>query len=309
MLRSLQPLFPYLKRYRLGYFWGGLSVICNNATAILIPLVVGRAIDDLKTGVTRGKMAHYAFLLLVIAGTKGIFTFLTRWIVIGISRDIELDLRNDLFRQLERLSWAWYQRTRTGDIMARVTNDLNAVRMLLGPAFMYSANTVFFTVGALVFMNRMSPKLTVYAFLPLPVVSVVIQYFGRRIHERFERIQAQFSDISARAQENFSVARVIRAYVQEQAEINAFERSNREYIGRSLKLVRLLGMLWPTLEMMLGFSIVLVRAGRPGRYSRKNGIWRLRGVQSVHGAAYLAGNRPRMGGQHLSARHGVFAAH
>ncbi|MGA3209988.1 MAG: ABC transporter ATP-binding protein [Terriglobales bacterium] len=258
MLRSLRPLLPYLKRYRLGYLWGGLSVVCNNATAILIPLVVGRASEDLKTGVTRDKMSHYALLLLVIVSTKGLFTFLMRWIVIGISRDIELDLRNDLFRQLERLSWSWYQRTRTGDIMARVTNDLNAVRNLLGPAFMYSANTLFFTVGALVFMCRMNPKLTVYAFLPLPVVSVLIQYFGRRIHDRFERIQAQFSDISARAQENFSAARVIRAFVQEKAEINAFEKSNREYIGRSLKLVRLLGMLWPTLEMMLGFAIVLV---------------------------------------------------
>jgi ATP-binding cassette subfamily B protein len=142
--------------------------------------------------------------------------------------------------------------------MARATNDLNAVRMLLGPAIMYSANTVVFTAGALAFMLSISPKLTLYAFLPLPVVSITIQYFGRQIHERFERIQAMFSDISARAQENFSGARVIRAYVQEEAEIAAFETSNKEYIARSLKLVRLMGMLWPTLETMLGFAIVLV---------------------------------------------------
>ncbi len=147
---------------------------------------------------------------------------------------------------------------RTGDIMARVTNDLNAVRMLLGPAIMYSANTLVFTALALWFMLRRSPKLTFYAFLPLPVVSVVIQYFGRRIHERFERIQAMFSDISARAQENFSGARVIRAYVQEEAEIASFETANQEYIKRSLKLVRLMGMLWPTLELMLGLAMVLV---------------------------------------------------
>jgi ATP-binding cassette subfamily B protein len=142
--------------------------------------------------------------------------------------------------------------------MARATNDLNAVRMLLGPAIMYSANTIVFTAGALIFMLSISPKLTFYAFLPLPAVSIVIQYFGRRIHERFERIQAMFSDISARAQENFSGVRVIRAYVQEQAEIAGFESSNREYIARSLKLVRLMGMLWPTLETMLGLAIVLV---------------------------------------------------
>jgi ATP-binding cassette subfamily B multidrug efflux pump len=132
------------------------------------------------------------------------------------------------------------------------------VRMLLGPAIMYSANTVVFTAGALAFMLSISPRLTLYAFLPLPIVSITIQYFGKRIHERFERIQAMFSEISARAQENFSGARVIRAYVQEEPEIAGFETSNREYIARSLKLVRLMGMLWPTLETMLGFAIVLV---------------------------------------------------
>ena len=142
--------------------------------------------------------------------------------------------------------------------MARATNDLNAVRMLLGPAIMYSANTIVFTAGALAFMLSISPKLTLYAFLPLPIVSIVIQYFGRRIHERFEKIQAMFSEISARVQENFSGVRVVRAYVQERAETAAFEKSNREYIARSLKLVRLMGMLWPTLETMLGLAIVLV---------------------------------------------------
>ena len=142
--------------------------------------------------------------------------------------------------------------------MARATNDLNAVRMLLGPAIMYSANTMVYTAGALAFMISISPWLTLYTFLPLPAVSVVIQTFGRRIHERFERIQAMFSDISARAQENFSGARLIRAYVQEDAEIRAFEAENQEYIRRSLKLVRLMGMLWPTLELMLGCAVVLV---------------------------------------------------
>ena len=142
--------------------------------------------------------------------------------------------------------------------------------MLLGPAILYTANTIVFTAGALVFMLSISPKLTIYAFLPLPVVSIVVQYFGKRIHERFERIQAMFSDISARAQENFSGARVIRAYVQEEPEITAFEASNREYIARSLKLVRLMGMLWPTLEIMLGFAIVLVLwlGGREVLYRR-----------------------------------------
>ena len=256
--KSLRPLVPYLKRYKSGLLWGGLCVLFNNGIWILFPQVIRRAVDALSHGVTRQKLLTYSLLVVAVALAKGIFQFLTRWVVIGISRDIEFDLRNDLFAHLERLSYSYYQRNRTGDIMAKATNDLNAVRMLLGPAIMYSANTIVFTAGALAFMLAISPKLTLYAFLPLPIASIVIQYFGRQIHERFERIQAMFSDISARAQENFSGARVIRAYVQEQAEITAFEGANQEYIRRSLGLVRLMGMLWPTLELMLGVAVVIV---------------------------------------------------
>jgi ATP-binding cassette, subfamily B, multidrug efflux pump len=256
--KSLRPLVPYLKRYRRGLMLGGLCVLFNNGIWILFPQVLRRAINALNEGVTREKLATYALMVIAVALAKGVFQFLTRWVVIGISRDIEFDLRNDLFLHLERLSYSYYQRNRTGDIMAKATNDLNAVRNLLGPAIMYSANTIVFTAGALAFMLAISPKLTLYAFLPLPVASIIIQYFGRRIHERFERIQAMFSDISARAQENFSGARVIRAYVQEEAEIAAFESANQEYIRRSLGLVRLMGMLWPTLELMLGIAAVIV---------------------------------------------------
>src|SRR5271156_5097997 len=256
--QGLRPLVPYLKRYRGGLVWGAFCVLFNNGIWILFPQVLRRAINDLHSGVTRHKLLTYSLIIIAIALIKGLFQFLTRWVVIGISRDIEFDLRNDLFAHLERLSYSYYQRNRTGDIMARATNDLNAVRMLLGPAIMYTANTLVFTAGALGFMLAISPKLTIFAFLPLPIASIVIQYFGRRIHERFERIQAMFSDISARAQENFSGARVIRAYVQEEAEIASFESANQEYIARSLKLVRLMGMLWPSLEFMLGLAIVLV---------------------------------------------------
>jgi len=258
MFKNLRPLFPYLRKYR-GTFWvGALCVLCNSSVWILFSLVIKQAIDDLNTGVTVHKLWLYSAKLLAVAGTRAIFQFLTRWILIGASREIEFDLRNDLFRHLERLSYGFYQRTRTGDIMARATNDLNAVRMLVGPGIMYTANTIVFTAGALAVMLRMSPRLTLFAFLPLPIVSIVVQHFGRKIHERFERIQAMFSDISAKAQENFSGARLIRAYVQEQAEIESFERQNTEYIGRSLKLVRLMGMLWPTLETLLGVAIVIV---------------------------------------------------
>ena len=258
MFKNLRPLFPYLRKYRVTFLLGALCVLCNNSVWILFPLVIRRAIDELNIGVTRHKLLTYSALLLAVAGTKAIFQFLTRWILIGVSREIEFDLRNDLFTHLEQLSYSFYQRTRTGDIMARATNDLNAVRMLVGPGIMYTANTVVFTAGALAFMLSISPKLTLFAFLPLPIVSIVVQYFGRKIHERFERIQAMFSDISARAQENFSGARLIRAYVQEKWEIENFERENEEYIARSLKLVRLMGMLWPTLETLLGVAVVIV---------------------------------------------------
>src|SRR5689334_4199237 len=255
---NLRPLLPYVKKYRSGFLVGAVCVLLNNGTYILFPQVIQRAVDGLNHGIDWHKLLLYSLLLVAVVLIKGVFQFLTRWIMIGISREIEFDLRNDLFRHLESLSYSFYQRTRTGDIMAKATNDLNAVRMLLGPAIMYTANTIVFTLGALAFMLKISPRLTLYAFLPLPAISIVIQYFGRRIHERFERIQAMFSDISARAQENFSGVRVIRAYGQEKAEIAGFETSNREYIARSLKLVRLMGMLWPTLETMLGLAIVLV---------------------------------------------------
>ncbi len=258
MLRDLRPLFPYMKKHRLGYVLGGVAVVLGQGIWILFPQVIRHAINALGSGVTRGQLFTYALLLVGLALVKGVFQFLTRWILIGISREIEFDLRNDLFRHLERLSYSYYQRTRTGDIMARATNDLNAVRMLLGPALMYPANTLVFAVGALAWMYRMNPHLTFYAFLPLPVVSLMVHYLGKQIHQRFERIQAMFSDISAKAQENFAGARVVRAFAQEQAEIASFESANREYIARSLRLVRMQGMLWPTLETMLGLSIALV---------------------------------------------------
>jgi ATP-binding cassette, subfamily B, multidrug efflux pump len=254
--KSLRPLKPYLWKYRWQYLFSLFTVVANNAIWVQFPLVIGMAIDDLNRGTTRN-ITRYALLLLAITCGKGVFQFLMRWKMIGISREIEFDLRNDLFTHLESLPYSYYQRNRTGDIMARATNDLNAVRNLLGPAIMYSANTIGFMAFALYNMWHISPRLMLFAFLPLPIASVLVQNLARKIHERFERIQAMFSDISARAQENFSGARVVRAYAQEEAEIRSFEGANQEYIARSLRLVRLMGMLWPTLEAMLALGIVL----------------------------------------------------
>jgi ATP-binding cassette subfamily B protein len=258
MFSDMAPLFGYMRRYRWGYLWGTLSCVATNIVAVQFPRVLGMAVDALQKGsATRATVLLFAGLLVGISLIKGIFLYSQRWIMIGISREIEFDLRNDLFRTLEYQDSGFYQRYRTGDIMARMTNDLNAVRMLLGPALMYSANTVFLTVFAVFFLLRISPYLTLVALAPMPIASILVQYFGSRIHDRFERIQASFSEISSQAQENYSGVRLIRAFAREESQIGLFERLNRRYIARALRLVQLMGMLWPTLEFILGISMVI----------------------------------------------------
>ena len=275
MFRDLRPLFAYMRRYRWGYVWGTLSCIAANALWVLFPQVLQMAIDGigghwaihpkilqtavdaLSHGSTSSKVLIFASLLVLIALIKGIFLYSQRWVLIGISREIEYDLRNDLFRKLEKQDTDFYQRYRTGDIMARMTNDLSAVRMLLGPALMYSANTIFFTVFALFFLLNISPWLTLVAWAPMPLASILVQYFGSRIHDRFERIQASFSEISSQAQENYSGARLVRAFAREKSQISLFEKLNLQYIARSLRLVQIMGMLWPTLECILGISMII----------------------------------------------------
>jgi ATP-binding cassette subfamily B multidrug efflux pump len=257
MLERLRPLFPYLKRYWKSYVWGGLALLIYNSSKVLIPLLIGRAVKDIQHNLNAATIEANAARIIGVALVSGTFLYLMRQIIIGASREIEYDIRNDLFAHLSLQPPSFFQRHRTGDIMARSTNDLNAVRQLLGPAIMYSANTVVFTAAALPFMLRISPRLTMYAFVPLPIASVLVQYFGALIHKRFERIQASFSDISAQAEENFSGARLIRAFAQENAQIAEFETANNEYIRRSLLLARLMAMLWPTLEFVLGMSLMI----------------------------------------------------
>jgi ATP-binding cassette subfamily B protein len=257
MFGDLAPLYSYMRRYRWGYVRGTLACVATNTVAVLFPTVLGMAVDAIKNGTTRRHILFLALLLVGINLIKGIFMYAQRWILIGISREIEFDLRNDLFKKLETQDTSFYQYYRTGDIMARMTNDLNAVRMLLGPGLMYSVNTIFLSIFALVFMLHISPWLTLVALAPTPLASIFVQYVGRKIHERFERIQASFSDISAQAQENYSGVRLIRAFAREESQIGLFERLNRQYIGRALRLVQLMGMLWPTLEFILGISMVI----------------------------------------------------
>jgi len=229
-----------------------------NGFKVTIPLVIGAAVDGMNHGFIHHRPIFYALLLMAVSAVSGTFLYLARQILIGTSREIEYDMRNDLFRNLERQSPSFYHTHRTGDIMARATNDLDAVRQLLGPAIMYSVNTIFYMLFAIPIMYHFSPRLTLFAFVPMPIASVLVQYLGNRIHHRFEQIQAMYSDISARAQENFAGARLIRAFAQEEAEIATFETANLEYIDKSLYLVRIMAMLWPTLDFLLGLPFVIV---------------------------------------------------
>jgi len=205
-----------------------------------------------------GPFVRFALFLVGLALLKGVFQFWMRVIIIGISRDIEYDLRNDLFAHLVGLSADFYGRNRTGDIMARATNDLNAVRMMLGPGVMYWTETSLTFVLAIAVMSSADWRLTLLAILPAPLVSLAVIFFGRKIHDRFEQIQALFSDISSRVQENLSGVRMVRAYVQEAAELARFNRLNLDYIAQNLQLVRISGLFEPLLEMLIGITFLIV---------------------------------------------------
>lgn len=214
--------------------------------------------DDLYRGVTAAKLGRYALILFGIALAAGVFKYWMRRVVIGISRHVEFDLRNDLFAHFERLPAAYFQRERTGDLMSRTTNDLAAVRVMLGPGLMYFANTVVTALASLGFMLTISPKLTGLALLPLPLISLTVWYFGDRIHDRFEEIQAHFSKLSARAQENLAGVRVVRAFAREARELDDFAGLNRGYLERNLRLIRTSGMFFPLLGFLSGLAALLV---------------------------------------------------
>ncbi|OLC76455.1 MAG: hypothetical protein AUH72_18950 [Acidobacteria bacterium 13_1_40CM_4_65_8] len=221
-------------------------------------MVLRYAIDDLTRGVTRAKLIEYATLLLGIGIVGGLFRYLMRRILIGASRDIEYDMRNDFFAHLEKLPLAYFQSHRTGDLMSRATNDLNAVRMMIGPSVMYSANTMLTFVVALAMMLAIDPWLTLLSLIPLPFVSISVWYFGSEIHKRFEQIQAQLSEVSAVTQEALSGARVVRAYRQEAAEMERFRKSNEEYLRRNRRLIVLQGFFFPSMSFFLGLGALLV---------------------------------------------------
>jgi ATP-binding cassette subfamily B multidrug efflux pump len=256
--QNILPLLPYLKHHERRIVIGFLCVVITNLVSVAFPWVLKGAIDDLVRALTYEKLIRYPLLLIGIALAQGVFRFAMRWVLIGVSRDIEYDLRNDLFSHLLKLPLRFYQRNRTGDLMSKATNDIAAVRMLVGPGIMYTANTVVATVMALAIMVRLDARLTLFALIPLPLVSVSMRYLGSKIHDRFEKIQAMFSDISARVQENLSGIRVVKSFCQEEAEIETFRQMNREYVEKNLSLIRIWGTFFPSMELLIGLAFVVV---------------------------------------------------
>lgn len=257
-MHHLRRLLPYLARHRARLLQGAACLLLTTALSVASPWVLRYAVDDLVVAVTRGKLALYASLLLALVTTEGVFRYFMRSILIGTSREVEYELRSDVFRHLTRLDARYFQRHRVGDLMSRAMNDLQAVRMVLGPGIMYTASTVATFVGTVALMARISPRLLVLALLPLLLVSVLVRHFGRRIHDRFEAVQAQLSALSALVQENLSGARVVRAYAQEPAELRRFAEVSEEYVRRNQKLVRMYGALYPGIQLLMGTGTVVV---------------------------------------------------
>ncbi len=258
MWESLSTVRKYLWRYRWGMALGFVCLILKDLAQAAQPLMIRRAVDALTAGSAGRLFLRFAGYLVLLALFKGIFQFWMRVILIGISRDIEYDLRNELFAKLVTLSPDYYGRTRTGDIMARATNDLNAVRMMLGPGVMYCFETGLTFALAIAIMVSFDWRLALMALLPAPAVSLLVIFSGRAIHARFEQIQAMFSDISSRVQENLSGVRMIRAFVQERAEMRRFEELNREYIAQNIRLVRIQAIFQPLMEVLIGLTFLAV---------------------------------------------------
>lgn len=258
MRLAWRTLSPMLWKYRRGLGVGLGALLLKDLFGALLPLAIKAGVDSLTQGFALSKLLWFTTAMLALSAVKGVFQYIMRVRIIGVSRDVEYDMRQDLFAHLMRLDAGFFGRYRTGDIMARATNDLNAVRMMMGPGVMYWTETSITFVLAAAIMAYVDWKLTLVALLPAPFVSLAVIWFGRQIHMRFERIQALFSDISSRVQENLSGVRVIRAYVQEENQLRQFERLNQDYIKQNMKLVLTSGMFMPMLETLIGVALLIV---------------------------------------------------
>jgi ATP-binding cassette, subfamily B, multidrug efflux pump len=279
---QLTRLYPYVARHKMEVLIGFITQACMGITGTLLPLIIGAIVDCIKgaeaplaqlgrlTQISLGFLLPYyhprdartleifCTALILICALQGVFSYWTRQILIGLSRDIEFDLRNDMLAKLVVMEPEFYVRNRTGELMSRCTNDLNSVRMVLGPGIMYSANTFATMVLAVILMFWISATLSAYVLLPVPVVAVSVWLFGRQIHALYGKIQASLAVLSAKAQENLAGVRVVRAYGQEEAEIRGFDSPNREYINRNLRLIYFWSLFMPLLQMLIGLTFVLV---------------------------------------------------
>ena len=257
-MSPFRKLLSYFAPYKRILIIGSACVLLTNVVKVAAPLVLRHAVDDLATEVVESELLLYAGLLISIALVQGVFLFTQRRLLINMSRNIEYDLRNDFYEHLQKLPFEFYQTHRTGDLMARATNDLSAVRMIVGPALMYSMNTIFAMALLIPLMASINWRLTLLAFLSMPLVVTATNYFSKRIHDRFEKVQEYFGTVSNRAQESLAGVRVIRAYTQEEAEIESFKQVNREFVDRNLQLIRLSGIFHPILQFFIGLGFIAV---------------------------------------------------
>ena len=258
VLPHLRRLLPHLGRHRGALFFGLVSLLLTTAASVANPWVLRHVIDDLAIEVTREKLWLYAGVLLGLVVFEGVFRFLMRRVLIGMSRRLEYELRNDVFEHLTLLSPRYYQEHRIGEVLSRASNDMAAVRAVLGPGIMYTANTVATFAGTVALMLLISPRLTALALVPLAFVSFLVRHYGRQVHDRFEEVQAQLAEMSALVQENLSGARVVRAYAQEAHEEASFATANEEYVSRSRGLVRITGILYPGIQFFMGVGALTV---------------------------------------------------
>jgi ATP-binding cassette, subfamily B, multidrug efflux pump len=257
MLRPFRPIWPYLARYKARYVAGFLCLIVSQV-GVLIPLIIKAGIDDLTHGGPARRLLGVAGLLVGAGACKAVLLFWTRWILIGISRDVEYDMRNDLFAHLMRLSPRYYTENRTGDLMAKLTNDLNSVRNMVGPGIMYSANTLCVGLATVALMLHLDWRLALYCLIPMPLVSVGVKFLGEQIHVRFEKIQALYSDLTERVRENLSGVRVVRAFCQEEAEMKEFDAMNLDFVAKNKGLIWISSFLWPSMELLFAASFLLL---------------------------------------------------
>jgi ATP-binding cassette subfamily B multidrug efflux pump len=257
-LPHLRRLLPHLGRHRRRVLLGLLCLLLTTSFSVANPWVLRHAVDDLTVEVTHDKLWLYAGVLLGLVVFEGVFRYGMRMILIGVSRQMEYELRNEVYDHFTRLSPRYYQDHRVGELLSRASNDMAAVRSVLGPGIMYTANTVATSVGAVTLMILISPGLTVLALIPLALVSILVRHYGRQMHDRFEEVQAQLAEMSALVQESLAGVRVVRAYAQEDHEESRFADANEEYVSRSRRLIRITGILYPGIQFLMGLGALTV---------------------------------------------------